>query len=171
MLITSGVAIPNTIRPGPCLLPALTKLGELSTIEVNKGSSAGVCAQRRWRRAFRQWDNDCGAQNGFGQLLRQRRDDDMCLIPHVSSIGILRFRHRVSYEIMCTWTSSHVLGLATTSSLLQLASSGRLAARCRVFALPRYGTLYCSLYRGLYYCNLGKCLPYQILLFPTRLTT
>jgi hypothetical protein len=33
--------IPRTIRPGPCLFPARTKVGGLSTMDMKFGSSAG----------------------------------------------------------------------------------------------------------------------------------
>lgn len=41
-----GSSIPSIIRPMPCLLPVLIRLGGLSTIETKLGSSAG-CTGRR----------------------------------------------------------------------------------------------------------------------------
>lgn len=43
---------PRTMRPGPCLLPARTRFGGLSTMDMKLGSSPGCCARRRevWER-------------------------------------------------------------------------------------------------------------------------
>jgi hypothetical protein len=39
--------IPRTMRPGPCRLPARTRFGGLSTIDMKLGSSAGSAFARR----------------------------------------------------------------------------------------------------------------------------
>ena len=45
--IRKNVNLPRIIRPGPCLLPARTKLGGLSTMDMKFGSSPGACLDRR----------------------------------------------------------------------------------------------------------------------------
>lgn len=63
--------VPKTMRPGPCRLPARTRLGGLSTMDIKFGSSAGaafayldVCERCRYGGDL----EETGAQISFEKL-------------------------------------------------------------------------------------------------------